>query len=116
MKKVMEKSWNMKSWQKVKECYDQSWNVTNLINSSAEGYQICSFLPTFSIVLESQHFPTFSAKFCEFNIWSCKIEKQSWKSHGNYLCKVYGNPALKMYEMSCGVVYKLSAKKSSHTP
>ena len=78
----------MKKWQKVMEFCDQSWNFTNF---SPEFDQTCPFfadIRKFCISLEflSQHFPTFSAKYCERKIctesWSWKMNKRSWKSRG----------------------------------
>ena len=40
MKIVIEKSWNIKHWQTVKEFCDQSWNF-NIY--ALEFYQICAF-------------------------------------------------------------------------
>ena len=60
MKVVMEKSWNMKNWQKVMKYCDQSWNF------APELYQICALLADiqkFIIGLESPHFLTFSTKY-----------------------------------------------------
>ena len=49
MNVVMEKSLNMKNWQKVMTFFNQSWNVTNF---APEFCQICAFfadVKTFSI-------------------------------------------------------------------
>ena len=68
MTMVMEKSWNMKNWPKIKF---QSWDFTNF---ASKMYQICMFFATskkLSIDVESLRFQTYSAK-CR----KCKIAKR----------------------------------------
>ena len=51
--------------------------------------------------LESLHFLTLSAKYHEGKIqeeiWSWKITKWSWKSHGKIFCEVCGNPDMEIW-------------------
>ena len=75
---VYEKSWNIKSWQKIIEFCYQSSNYNNFAHKM---YQIRLFLATTkksSIDVESQHFPTFSVKCCE-----CKIMQRD--GHGKLI-------------------------------
>ena len=61
----MEKSWNMKNWQKVRAFCDQSSNFASTF------YQIrASFadIKKSSISLESLNLLTFSAKCCKYKI------------------------------------------------
>ena len=62
VKMVMEKSWNIKKWQKVMEFCDHGSNF------APESYQICVLFADITLVsigLESSHFLTNSAKGCE---------------------------------------------------
>ena len=68
MKIVMEKSWNMKNWPKVMEFCDQSWHFTSFDPNCAKFVILLALTKKFSSILESPHFPMFSAK-CR----KCKI-------------------------------------------
>ena len=68
MKMVMEKSWNMKNWQKVLEFYDQSLDLNSFALEFYQIYASFADITKLSISLDSPHFPTFSAKCRE-----CKI-------------------------------------------
>ena len=78
----------------------RSWNLVLVMEFqqsilTPEFYQICAFsvdIAKFSIGLGSLHVPTFSARFCECERRSLKIQKRSWRSYGNHICKVYKNP------------------------
>ena len=88
---VMEKSWNMRNWQKVIVFCDHSWNFINFVP------RLCNFVcfdattKKSSIDIKSLHFQTFSAKRCKCKIKKrdghVKIKKWSWKSHGKNVVK-----------------------------
>ena len=83
MKRVMEKSWNMKNWPKVIEFCDQSWNLTNF------AHNFFVTIKKLTSNLESLHFLMFSAK-CRV----CKIGKtdghaKSRNGHGKVMEKYF---------------------------
>ena len=82
---VMEKSWNMKSWPKVIQFCDQSWNFTNF---APKFDQICiSFVTSkkLSSNLENPHFQTFSAKCRKFKIGKRDGHGKSRNGHGKIM-------------------------------
>ena len=84
MKKVMEKSLNMKNWPKVMEFCDQSWNFTNF---NPELYQMCmSFATTKKLSIDVESL-IFQRVFCKMKQMQNREER--WKSWKNIMSSLW---------------------------
>ena len=68
MKMVLEKSWNIKTWQKVNEFCKLSWNLTIFTLEFDTINAVFVAIKKFSISTKSLYFPNFSAKYSEHKI------------------------------------------------
>ena len=89
----MEKSWNMKIWQKVTEFCSQSRNF----NSSAAKFTKCVrlllTLRKLALIQEVYIFQPFPQNVSKYEIWAergtWKIEKWPWKCHWKIIEKLF---------------------------
>ena len=75
---VLEKSWNMRKWPKVTEFYPFCPQIVLNLYFSVITMKLSSDL-------ESPHFPTFSAKRCEFKIGERNGHGKSRYGHGKVM-------------------------------